>query len=128
MYRQFCLKNVPTLLKYTEKRALKCTLFYEMYRKFWPKLAPTFMVKIQNNFFKKYTTFLKIYRIVTPKMLLILKNVHEIELDNNTHSGETYRKSSVKLCSTIKAILHNSPLSYPKYKKPKKQLHLNSIM
>lgn len=71
------------------------------------------MVKIQNNFIKKYTTFLKFYKILTAKMLLILKNVHEIELDNNTHSGEMYIKSSVKLYPGIKAMLHNSPFSYP---------------
>ena len=73
MYRQFCLKNVPTLLKYTENRTLKYTLIYEMYRKFGPKLVPIFMVYIQNNLIKKYTIFLKIYRIVTAKMLFTLK-------------------------------------------------------
>ena len=73
MYRQLCSKNVPTLLKNTENRALKCTLIYEMYRKFGPKLVPIFIVYIQNNLIKKYTIFLKIYRIVTAKMLLTLK-------------------------------------------------------
>ena len=37
MYRHFCLKNVPTLLKCTENSAQKCTHLYEVYRKFDPK-------------------------------------------------------------------------------------------
>ena len=53
MYRQFCLKNVTILLKYTENCTLKCTLVYQFIRKFGPKLVPTFMVYIQNNLIKK---------------------------------------------------------------------------
>ena len=37
MYRQFCLKNVPTLLICTQNSAPKCTGLYEMYRKCSPK-------------------------------------------------------------------------------------------
>ena len=51
------------------------------------------MVYIQNNLNNKYTIFLKIYRIVTAKVLLTLKKCH---------SSEMYRKSSVKLHSSIK--------------------------
>ena len=110
MCRQFCLTNVPTLLKYTENCTLKYTLIYEMYRKFGPKLVPIFMVYIQNDLIKKYTIFLKIYRIVTAKMLFTLNNVHETEgIYTNRHSSEMYRKSNVKLHSSIKQCCITAP-------------------
>ena len=61
----------------------KCTHFTEMYRKFrpkmhpslwnvqkiWPKIVPICITYVVTNFIQRYTSFLKIYRMLSGKML-----------------------------------------------------------
>ena len=64
------LKNVPTLLKYTEHSAPKCTHLYEMYRKLAQNSIFMHLYGIYRiNLIQRYTSFLKIDSILSGKML-----------------------------------------------------------
>ena len=87
-----------------------------MYRKFGPKLVSIFMVYIQKNLIKKYTIFLKIYSILTAKMLLTKKRYMKL---NGIIIDILVKRTENRVLNYIqvryKAILHNSTLSYKIY-------------
>ena len=93
MYRHFCLKNVPTLLKCTENAVPKCTHLYEMYGKFSPQLYPSVYANAGQILFKdiQRTSFLKIYRMLSGKMLPPMIKCTGNRTVKSTHSDKIYK-------------------------------------